>query len=213
MPASSSALSQSGGPMPLAAPRIPRGPRVTTILLIGKLASRSGETICRIRNISDLGLMAEVHGIFAVDQQVHVTLKAGDVLRGTVRWALNGRIGMEFDTPVNVAGLLGHVANRVGPEGVARGPRFDVDCAAQLRAAHQRHDGRLIDLSQGGARFVADVRLAQDSIVTLAVPGLGEREAAVRWVGEGAYGLSFLEPLAFADFGAWLIDRPLRYGE
>ncbi|MFK4873456.1 PilZ domain-containing protein [Novosphingobium sp. ZW T3_23] len=194
--------------MPDASARTPRGPRVTTILLIGKLAGRSGETICRIRNISDHGLMAEVHGTFGVDDKVEVRLKAGDVLHGRVRWSLNGRIGMEFDGPVNVAELLGHVANRIGPEGIARGPRFDVDCRAELLVAHQRHEVRLIDLSQGGARLFADLRMERDSIVRLIVPSLGEREAAVRWVGEGAYGLSFLEPLAFADFGAWLSRRP-----
>ncbi len=192
--------------------RIPRGPRVTTILLIGKLASLSGETICRIRNISDDGLMAEVHGAFAANDAIAVTLKAGDVLRGRVRWSLNGRIGVEFDEPIHVAELLGHVANRIGPEGIARGPRFDVDCRAELLVAHQRNEVRLIDLSQGGARLVGEVHLIRDSIVRLLVPGLGECEAAVRWVGEGAYGLSFLEPLAFADFGPWLNDRSLRYG-
>ncbi|WP_442044717.1 PilZ domain-containing protein [Novosphingobium sp. YAF33] len=215
MPLSSSAMPQPAGAVPSSSPvppRVARGPRVTTILLIGKLASHSGETICRIRNISDNGFMAEVHGAFAVDQKVEATLKAGDVLRGKVRWSLNGRIGVEFDAPVDVAGLLGHVANRIGPEGIARGPRFDVDCGAELLAAHQRHDVRLIDLSQGGARLVAEVQVARDSIVRLTLPGLGEREAAVRWVGEGAYGLSFLEPLPFADFGPWLMNRVLRYG-
>jgi len=208
MPVSSSALTHGEMPLPL----VPRGPRVTTILLIGKLASRFGETICRIRNISDDGLMAEVHGAFAVDDPIAVTLKAGDVLRGHVRWSLNGRIGVAFDAQVHVADLLGHVANRIGPEGIARGPRFDVDCRADLLAAHQRHEVRLIDLSQGGARLVGEVRLMRDSIVRITIPGLGEREAAVRWLGEGAYGLSFLEPLAFADFGPWLIERSLRYG-
>lgn len=212
MPASSFAISRD--PAGASGPDLltPRGPRVTTILLIGKLAGQSGETICRIRNISDNGLMAEVHGAFAVEDQVAVTLKAGDVLCGRIRWSLNGRIGVEFDGPVDVAALLGHVANRIGPEGIARGPRFEVDCSAELHAAHQRHEVRLIDLSQGGARLVGDLRMERDAIVRLAVPGLGEREAAVRWVGEGAFGLSFLEPLAFADFGPWLNNRPLRYG-
>lgn len=211
MPASSP-FAESADRASASSGRTPRGPRVTTILLIGKLASRWGETICRIRNISDEGLMAEVHGSFGVDDKVEVRLKAGDMLSGLVRWSLNGRIGVEFDGPVDVADLLGHVANRIGPEGVARGPRFEVECRAELLAAHQRHEVRLIDLSQGGARLVADLRLERDSIVRLAIPGLGDREAAVRWVGEGAYGLSFLEPLAFADFGAWLINRSLRYG-
>ncbi|KPH62794.1 PilZ domain-containing protein [Novosphingobium aerophilum] len=208
MPNSSFALSPSAG---AANPIVPRGPRVTTILLIGKLASENGETICRIRNISDNGLMAEVHGVYAAGQAVAITLKAGDVLRGEVRWSLNGRIGVEFGEVVHVSALLAHVANRMGPEGVARGPRFDVDCGAEVFARHQWHEARLQDLSQGGARLSCAAPMERDSLIALAVPGLGERKAAVRWVGEGAHGLSFLEPLSFAEFGPWLIDHRQRY--
>ncbi|QDK31386.1 PilZ domain-containing protein [Sphingomonas sp. IC081] len=189
----------------------PRAPRVTTILLIGKLAAQDRETLCRVRNISATGMMAEVHGSFIVEEAVEVTLKAGDTLSGTVRWNRAGRIGVAFDHPVDVPELLAHAAMRSGAEGVARGPRFTADCPAALLVTGYRHPARLVDISQGGARLTVANAMPRDQLLGISIPGLGEREAAVRWVGNNACGLVFLEPIAFADLGPWLIDTRARF--
>ena len=189
----------------------PRAPRVTTILLIGKLAAQDRETLCRVRNISATGMMAEVHGSFIVEEAVEVTLKAGDTLSGTVRWNRAGRIGVAFDERVDVPELLAHAAMRTGIEGVARGPRFTADCPAALLVTGYRHPARLVDISQGGARLTVANAMPRDQLLGISIPGLGEREAAVRWVGEDSCGLVFLEPIAFGDLGPWLLDMRARF--
>lgn len=190
-----------------------RAPRVTTILLIGKLAAGDRETLCRVRNISETGMMAEVYGSFVVNEPVEVTLKAGDTLAGTVRWNRAGRIGVAFDGKVDVPELLAHAAMRSGAEGIARGPRFTADCPVAMLVVGYRHPARLVDISQGGARVTVANTMPRDQLLGLSIPGLGEREAAVRWVGEGACGLVFLEPLSFADLAPWLLDLQARFGK
>ncbi|WP_395328364.1 PilZ domain-containing protein [Novosphingobium sp. BL-8H] len=192
---------------------VARAARVTTILLIGKLAAGSRETLCRVRNISETGMMAEVHGSFIVDEPVEVTLKAGDTLTGTVRWNRAGRIGVAFDGRVDVPELLAHAAMRTGIEGIARGPRFTADCPVALLVVGYRHPARLVDISQGGARVTVASAMPRDQLLGVSIPGLGEREAAVRWVGAEACGLVFLEPLSFADLGPWLLDLRARFGK
>ncbi|WP_395391308.1 PilZ domain-containing protein [Novosphingobium sp. BL-8A] len=204
-------VSPEVAPRELSRELVARAPRVTTILLIAKLAAGDRETLCRVRNISESGMMAEVHGSFAVNETVEVTLKAGDTLAGTVRWNRAGRIGVAFHGRVDVPELLAHAAMRTGAEGIARGPRFTADCPVALLVVGYRHPARLVDISQGGARVTVASAMPRDQLLGIAIPGLGEREAAVRWVGADSCGLVFLEPISFADLGPWLLDMRARF--
>jgi len=184
-----------------------REPRVTTIFLIGKLLSRHGETLCRIRNLSSGGLMAEAHVPIAKDDVVRIELKAGDRLPGRVRWARAGRMGVAFDMPVEVGALLARVTARTAGEKLARAPRFVADCPVELGVDGRRRSGRLVNVSQGGARLEAEFEAEKGQLMTLAIPGLPERQGSVRWMRDGALGLAFAEPLAFEELGIWLAER------
>lgn len=184
-----------------------RAARVTTILLMGKLLSRHGETLCRIRNLSSGGLMAEVHVPLVEDDAVKIELKAGDQLSGRVRWTHERRMGIAFDEPVEVGTLLAKATVRTAEQGMLRAPRFAADCPVELRVDGRRHAGRLVNVSQGGARLETDFLSEPDQLLTLAIPGLSERKGGVRWASEGAMGLSFVEPLAFDELGMWLAER------
>lgn len=184
-----------------------REARVTTIFLIGKLSSGGGEFLCRIRNLSSGGLMAETHAALAQDEAVRIELKAGDRLSGRVRWTGAGRVGMAFDTPVDVGALLARAAARTTGHKLARAPRFAADCPVRLGVEGRCRAGRLVNVSQGGARLEADLEPERGQLVTLAIPGLPERQGSVRWMREGALGLAFAKPLAFEDLGGWLAQR------
>lgn len=186
---------------------VQREARVTTILLIGKLIGPHGEALCRIRNLSSGGLMAEVHIPLVHDDAVEIELKAGERLSGRVRWTRQGRMGIAFDKPLEVGTLLARAASRQAERGQARGPRFATDHVAELRADGRRHAVRLLNLSQGGAQLAADFVPEPAQLLSLAIPGLPERRAGIRWVGERALGVAFLEPLAFGELAAWLAGQ------
>lgn len=185
----------------------PREARVTTILLIGKLISPHGEGLCRIRNLSNGGLMAEVHVPLEKGNPVQIELKAGDRLSGQVRWSRERRIGIAFDEPVEVGTLLARTTMRTLAHGLARAPRFAVDCSIELRCGGRRHAGRLINVSQGGARLQADFKPERDQLLNLAIPGLPEKRGGLRWARDGILGLAFVEPLAFEELGCWLAGQ------
>ena len=185
----------------------PREARITTIFLIGKLLSRHGETLCRIRNLSSGGLMAETHVPLAVDDVVQVELKAGGRLPGSVRWTHAGRIGVAFDTPVEVRALLARASARTVEQKLVRAPRFAVDCPVELGVDGRRRAARLVNVAQGGARLEADFELDKGQLVTVAIAGLPERVGSARWIRDGALGVAFVEPLAFEELGIWLADR------
>ena len=185
----------------------PREARVTTIFLIGKLLSRHGETLCRIRNLSSGGLMAEAHIRLAEDEAVQIELKAGGRLSGRVRWTCDGRMGVAFDTAIEVGTLLARATARTTGQQLVRAPRFAVDCPVELGVDGRGRAGRLVNVSQGGARLQADFEPEKGQLVNVAIPGLPERQGSVRWIRDGALGLAFAEPLAFEELGVWLVER------
>ncbi|HUD95490.1 PilZ domain-containing protein [Sphingobium sp.] len=206
-------LVEQSGNGPDAAPDrslAPRESRVTTLLLIGKLRSHHGESLCRIRNLSSGGLMAEVHVPLTEGDPVEIELKAGDRLSGEVRWVMAGRMGIAFDNPVEVGNVLARAAIRSSEQGLVRAPRFAAECPVDLRGDGRRHTGQLVNVSQGGARLHVDMELEQDQLLTLSVPGLPDRMGGVRWARDAALGLAFVEPLSFDELGIWLAQRRLR---
>lgn len=192
-------------------PWVKRDARVTTILLLGRLLSGRGDALCRIRNVSSGGLMAEVPGCFIVGEAVEVELKLGDRLRGTVRWAEPGRVGIAFAETVEVGRFLAQASGRSARADAVRAPRFETDCLVGLRARGRRCSMRLVNLSQGGARLEGSAGLAKGDLLTLTIPLLPERPAAVRWIRDGINGLAFLEKISFSELSGWLADDQARF--
>lgn len=59
-----------------------------------------------IRNISADGLMAEVDVIARPGDRAEIIVYGYGSIAGTIRWYNQGRIGMEFDTPVMLDRML-----------------------------------------------------------------------------------------------------------
>lgn len=192
-------------------PWAPRDMRVTTILLLGRLLGARRDVLCRIRNISSGGMMVEAPGAFAIGDLVKIEPKVGQHLQGRVRWAEPGRMGVAFAQPIDVGEFLAQTSlPGTGGEEV-RSPRFDTDCGAELRVRGQVLPARLVNLSLGGAGLRGCGELAQGELLALTIPGLPDREAAVRWTGGGVTGVALLEKLCFADLSLWLADDATRF--
>lgn len=200
--------------LPIPTPLIqPRAPRFRTLLLVGRMVSARHDALCRIRNISEGGLMAEARADFAAGECVRIELRNGNSIAGSVRWTDGGTLGIMFDAPADPQRLLSEPAMARQPRvaRVPRSPRLPTDCAAEIRIDGRVQRVKLRDLSQGGARLVIAMPLERDALLTLAVPGLGLLRASVRWVRDDQAGIAFLEAIAFATLAEWF-DRPaLRY--
>ena len=55
----------------------------------------------RVRNLSRGGLMADCTEVFALDERVELELRGVGVQLGRVAWIAEGKIGIEFDHPIN----------------------------------------------------------------------------------------------------------------
>ena len=192
----------------------PREARMVTVLMVGRILGPLGDGLCRIRNLSAGGLMAEVFAPFAVEDRIGIELRNGFMLDGEVRWTRQGQIGIRFDQPVaDIKSFLAEqragLRRRDGY--VGRAPRLLVDCSADIRIDGRHHHGVVADISQYGARLVTAAPLVRDGQLSLSVAGLPHLRGAVRWVAEDGAGITFLDPLGFKPLGEWLRDPALRY--
>ncbi len=55
-------------------------------------------------NISPHGLMARCERDFEIGDRIRMTLPAVGVVAGDIRWSLGGRIGVQFDSAIDLAG-------------------------------------------------------------------------------------------------------------
>lgn len=196
---------------PAASGRMQRDARTLTLLLVGRIIGEHGDGLCRIRNISPGGLMAEVFARFEVGDVVHIELRNGQSLSGTVRWTRDGGLGLQFDARVEDIRQI--LAEPLAEESLlpVRAPRLPTDCSGDIQVDGRHHRAAVANLSQCGARLVTDTPLEQDQLLTLAIAGLPPVPAAVRWVKDDQAGLTFLTPFAFATLAQWLDDPALRY--
>jgi len=63
------------------------------------------------------------------------------------------------------------------------------------------------NLHREGCRIDGSVELSVNQTVMVGIPGIGLREARVKWKNDGAYGACFLRPLPAGSVGSALADN------
>ncbi len=190
-----------------------RPERVVTTLLVGKLiCDRTGERLCRVRNISASGMAVETDGPLGYGNLVTVELRSGERLFGRAVWSTSGRAGVEFAEPVDVERILAEAkANRsartrsiLRNTHSPRSPRFEVHCPARIINFDETHDVVVENISQSGVMIQCPEQLELDTQVVLTIAGLGSRRATVRWRKGTSVGISFIEIIPYHELAGWL---------
>ncbi|QHL89765.1 hypothetical protein GVO57_01650 [Sphingomonas changnyeongensis] len=189
----------------------PRAERTVSLLIVAKLVAAGQEALCRIRNLSETGLMLETSVALRPADRVRVEVRHHPPLDGLIVWAEGGRAGMSFDAPVAVAALVAPApapVSRILKSRQPRGPRVAATARVTVELRGRRLTGRLCDISLGGAKIMIPVAPRPNDVLQIHVPGLPAKAATVRWVGEEV-GIAFAEPLAYDVLDAWLAGSAL----
>lgn len=194
----------------------PRGERALTLLLTGKLTlgapqsgdSWAGEALCRVRNISAGGLMAEVRVPVPVGAALAVQLHGAAPMHGQVRWSDQQRFGLQFDEAVDVSAMLQQARASTRDDMLIPLPQFAVDCPAELHVYGRIFRIHILRLAQGGAILQSDIAPKMGQIVKLSVEdGLLEAEGVLVQQGGGIASMNFTQALAFHDLAQYLGQR------
>ena len=173
------------------------GVRASTVLLIGKVNDGYQDNACLVLNLSEHGLMARLSFTPKVGQALEIELRGLPRCVAHVRWVNGMKAGMQFATRQN----LEPVFCLMGDDGlVARAPRFDVELDAVVRLAGRQFAARIVNISPGGVRIVADTPVERGQTGQIVLPGhqlclFG----SVRWVHGNAFGMHFSTPLPLGN--------------
>jgi hypothetical protein len=179
--------------------------RLIAILPAAKLVSEEANYICRIKNISAGGLMAEVVCPLEVGARVYIELNSDQRIPGQVVWTRTGSLGIKFDQDVDLRELLANRSQRRGLR--PRPPRLQVTCGATVQIGKLYYKVDVHDISLGGMKVaINDWQCAgRDVIVT--VESLRPVRGRVRWYREGNAGIVFEKPLTFEELAEWMGKR------
>lgn len=147
-----------------------------------------------------------------VGEQVQIELTSGEPLNGSISWARDWEIGIDFDGLIDVEAVLATPSiNEKGER--PRLPRIPVSCPARLRTGGRIHNAALIDISQNGAkvRTRTPVKVGKQVLVTL--PDLPPMRGIIPWVNETIAGVAFDESIPFEALTQWLEGRQNRRGD
>ncbi len=180
-----------------------RDERHVTMFKVARICGVHGEALCIIRNFSPRGARIETN--FPVDpgQRLVLQVRSDATIVSTVRWSADGSAGVEFDAPVDPADFLGAATEHVHP---SRPPRFCARGGGRLIAAHEESPVFVenISLSGVGLGLSEPMSLSPGDVVELALDGLGEFTATVRWATPERIGLKFCSPVHFRRLAGWL---------
>jgi hypothetical protein len=184
-----------------------RDPRHLTILRVGALVSNGGRELCLIRNISQGGVLAHIYSRREPGEAVSIELKSNQRISGRVVWASESNVGIQFDSPVDVAEMLSSHAdleNGWRP----RLPRVEVDRLATLRCGSRLYGVNTRDISQGGVKIETDQPLELAAAVVLTLDKYRPMHGVVRWCDAGLAGIAFNQLIPFHELMGWLRPDP-----
>lgn len=176
------------------------GERHLTLFRVGSIAIGERRELCLIKNISAGGMMIRAYCPITEGTELSIELKSGQPVPGKVSWVDDHHVGVAFDQPVDVIEILSASADGPRP----RMPRIEVDCIATLRDGANVHRLPVSDISQGGLKLVGDPCLDHGCDLSVSLPGLGPRPAALRWQQDGHIGISFNRLIPLGDLVVWL---------
>lgn len=191
-----------------------REQRLCTLFRTAKLVAAGGETLCRVRNISANGFMADACPAPENGDTVGLQLCEGRSHAAKVVWAQADRFGGQFLETQSVPGMIDeafssphhrHRALRVAPK----------DAAATILCAGQAARASIVNISQTGvSMFGFDLLLPADARreVQVEIDGLDPMPGTLCWAADGAAGIQFKRPLSFEALSHWLWATSLAAG-
>lgn len=189
-----------------AAPERRTGERHLSLLRVGTLTIGDRRELCLIRNISAGGMLVRAYCAIESGTRLAIELKHGEPISGVARWTKDECIGVSFDKPIDVLGLL--ASSEDGPK--PRMPRVEVNCTAWVRVDAAVHKSRVIDISQGGLKVELDRELPMKAEAIVSLTGLDPCPGVIRWGANGAYGITFNRVIPLPLLVSWLQEQRSR---
>jgi hypothetical protein len=180
--------------------------RLLSMLPIARLVTGAGQDICRVRNISAAGMMAETTCSHAVGTPVRIEFNSHQQVPGEVVWTRETSCGIKFDQDVDLREMLANrPARRTGQ--APRPPRLAVTCNVELSIDGILYRTQVRDISLGGLKVAISDWNCVGKDVTVTLESLRPVKGTIRWYKDGCAGIVLKRPLSFEELAEWLGKR------
>ena len=171
--------------------------RASMMLRRAKLVCQSGEYLCLIREVSELGVgLGFLHD---VPPEPRTILQLANDLTYPVErlWTGKRQAGFRFGGNITVDDFL-----REQSPHKTRPLRLNIPGMARIRDGRRHFDARLIDISCEGAKIASMVEGQPGHLVSFELEGLEPQLAQVRWSDGGRHGIKFQQPIETEQLAA-----------
>lgn len=164
--------------------------RASILLRRAKLVCDSGEYLCLIRDVSELGVgLGFLHD---VPPEKRVLLQLANDLTYPVEriWTGKRQAGYRFGGEITVNAFLREQAPHQ-----PRPLRLCIPGTVRIDEGRKHTDARLVDISCEGAKVASPAEYQPNRLLSFNLDGLPTQLAQVRWSEGGRHGLRFQHPL------------------
>lgn len=164
--------------------------RAALMLRRAKLVCDSGEYLCLIRDVSEMGVgLGFLHD---VPPEKRILLQLANDLTYPVEriWTGKRQAGYRFGGDITVNSFLREQAPHQ-----PRPLRLCIPGSVRIDEGRKHTDARLIDISCEGAKIASPTEYQQGRLLSFNLDGLPPQLAQVRWSDSGRHGLRFQHPL------------------
>lgn len=168
--------------------------RLCTVFLFAAASTESDEGLCRVKNISDQGMMVVTGLDVAVGEQIAVTLSDAITLTAEIIWVDAGHVGLHFSDPIDSASVL----EALGEKGsrTHRPPRLVIGLVGTAATPDGIQPIRALDISRNGMKIAYSGTLEPGTRIKVVLENGLEQRGVVKWSMNQVAGLRFLHPIA-----------------
>jgi len=180
--------------------------RLRSVLPVAKMVTEHGQDLCRVRNISAGGVMAETSKSHPVGTRVRIEFNSHQQLPGQVVWTRETSCGVKFDQDVDLRELLANrPARRAGQ--TPRPPRLDITCNAELMVEGVLYRTEVHDISLGGLKVAISDWNCVNKDVIVTMESFRPIKGKIAWYKAGYAGIVFKRALSFEELAEWMGKR------
>jgi PilZ domain-containing protein len=179
--------------------------RLLALLPVAKLVAADWQDLCRIRNISAGGIMAETTMPHETGTAVRVELASGQEINSQIIWVRGTILGIKFDQTVDLREVLAARRPRIGFR--PRPARLEIKCGGTIKLNGLYHKVEVKDISLGGIKIFLPQKTCVGKDVLVTIESLRAIKGTIRWQKEGLMGIVFHHPLSFDELAEWLGKR------
>ncbi len=169
------------------------------ILLIrsAKLICHSGEYVCLVRDVSASGVRLRLFHPLPPATCFSLEMANGEIYPIESKWCDTDQAGFRFAQPIDVDAFIEEDGDHQ-----RRPIRLALECHGQVLSDGRRTPMVLRNISQGGARIETTTWLALHQTIRLAIDGMPDRFAQVRWRNRYDHGLAFADAFRLDELAA-----------